>query len=165
MRYKNMSQICRIRDLNLRIFAALCKDTELLEKLSMGFPELFTDTKPEGEGPIPLSAVKEIVNGLPEDTTLDMVSSQFGLTAFSCAHPDTIVYSIGESIPMPIDITQEYASHEERILRTNGFPFDLHRITINGVEYYMGWINPDGVRADHEKDFYIYPCELVDENA
>jgi hypothetical protein len=164
MLYKNMVEICKLKDVYLRIFAVMCTDTELLERLSNGFPELFTDTKPVREGPIPLSALKKIASSLGEETSLDEVSHKYGLPSFSCAHPTSDMFKYG-AIPMPQEIVDVYEFHVVRNKQGKGFPFDTDKVTIDGIEYYIGWINPSGVNADSEKDFYIFPCAYVDMNA
>jgi hypothetical protein len=164
MLYKVWSEICKVPDVHLRLFLALCTDQQLLSKTALGFPEFFTDNKPERDGPIPLSALKEIAAGLDQDTLLNDVSGEYGLPSFNYAHPDSGQMGVG-AIPMPKEIVSEYVHYSTRYNETGGFPFNLDKVNLNGMDYYVGWVNSTGVQVDHEKDFYVFPCDLVDVNA
>ena len=52
------------------------------------------------------------------------------------------------------------------------FPYTLEMVVVDGVNYYVGWINEAGARdngggdrGNANKDMYLYPADLVDVNA
>lgn len=162
--YKNWKGICQLNDTNFKLWVSLCNNWGLLNKLAAGFPELFTQDKPEYEGPFPLSVVRRVAdsedpNGDNPSNWDELLRDVLGLPWFTCAP----VGSGKDFIPMPMEIIEKMENGEIPLIghrRKPSFPETLERITIGGIEYYIGF-NWWGT----EVELQLYPCALIDENA
>ena len=87
--YRNWHAICAITDPHLKLCVSLTKDESLLAKLALGFPELFTEEKPEHEGPWPLSvlrrAVKDSYDEAHDVSTANEVLTTLGFPVIQAA--------------------------------------------------------------------------------
>lgn len=79
--YRNWSAICAIENPALRIAAATLEDAATLEKLRLGFPELFCEEEQRALPRVPLSALKYAMDGIDPngDALWRVVFKKFGI--------------------------------------------------------------------------------------
>ena len=172
--YKNWIEICKIGNPYFRLSIASSTDQSFLKKVALGFPELFTETKPEREGPFPLSYLRDFADrwdtqeALGEDlSTLGNGFELIGFPNILCAHINASVYDANYCIAMPAEIAaaETYARLSQDFRARVCFPYSLKTVVVAGQQFYVGWVNPDGVREDDGKDITLFPVELVDPNS
>ncbi|KKW29912.1 MAG: hypothetical protein UY72_C0029G0005 [Candidatus Uhrbacteria bacterium GW2011_GWD2_52_7] len=162
---RNWRAICAVTDPRLKMCVALATDEKVLEGLQRGFPELFTAEKPEHDGPWPLSVLRRIVEescGENSDddfgTAYRTLEKHFG---FPCV--EAWLEGVNKLPEGAMRLTEEESEIIWEVDRRGGglFPQGTSRVAVNGIEYFVGWVGD--VTALTE--CYLFPCELVDENA
>jgi hypothetical protein len=162
--YRNWPAICAIANPRLKLLVALEADEEVLEGLQRGFPGLFTDEKPQQDGPWPFSVLKHITDKNYADEDSDQVGDDvleaFGLPGIQASDDlDAMGWPNGlQLLQTHVDVLKEMwdKGGSEKM-----FPDNTRRITIHNVEYYVGYVEVGlfPFRA------ILYPCSLVNENA
>ena len=166
MLYRDWRAISAVTDPRLKMCVALATDEKVLEGLQRGFPELFTAEKPEHDGPWPLSVLRRIVEESCGENSDDDYGTAFRTLEKHFGFPYIEAWQEGvNKIPEgAMRLTEEESERIWEVWDTEGcglFPQGTGRVTLNGVEYYVGWVGD--VTALTE--CYLFPCALVDENA
>jgi hypothetical protein len=161
MLYRNMQAICKL-DPQFRLAILVSNSQMFFEKLSRGFPELFTREKPEFEGPFPLSFLKrEYAIWCADDGDRSDVNEHFqslGFPYFLWARPGAEVFS-QQCLIMGPEVDYQAL---QKIYKVGSFPDKLYAVTVDGKEYYLGWVNPQGVEYSSQQDVTLFPAWLVD---
>ncbi len=157
--YKNWSAICLYPDVHLRLAVALSTDEEFLRKISLGFPELFTEQEPERVGPFPLSYLKEVVTRNME-TPRDY-SNGHGELVTEVGLPHTCMGHAGDAeLSFPPNFYRDEFPKLLKVSEEHGyFPFHLHEVVVEGTRYFMG------VPMEDYEDVVLFPADLIDVNA
>lgn len=173
--FKNWKAICEVRNPHLLGLILAADETEL-NKLALGFPELFQQEKPEHPGPFPLSFLRKVADDFKAEcvtpdkhpaeawadvtTDLPIVLEEVGLPAEWCVHPKGREAGVfGENPHMMSDeLVRNYHKLCKGYRRDMVFPWGLRIIHWDGVPYFLG-------PFDHLKSFLVYPVALVDVNA
>jgi hypothetical protein len=168
MLYKNWPEICRIENLHFRLAVSLSTDPEFLGKLAQAFPNLFQETKPEKDGPFPLSYLREVGNNYcavdgQDRSCIDNAMDRIG---FPCVLlvKDPEQYDEGTVLAMPPGWYENDFPILKDQYERGSFPFDLYSLKIDEEEetiYYLGLVDDD----NNLPAVYLYPAALVDENA
>lgn len=179
---KNWTAICRLRDPHLILHIALCRDQKLLERQQRAYPDCFLKKPAKYPGPFPLSVIRKLRDDVAAQnkgdaseffgaTGLDGELSGFGVPVFLCADGESRYAKEPNVLLMPPEIDQ--AAYDKLYRKTRKgrwrdsvlfFPSVLTIVTIGGVNYYLGWVNPHGLQNYHERDFFIVPIDLIDVN-
>lgn len=162
MLYRNLKEICKLEP-QFMLAILTSNNQEFFEKLSRGFPELFTHEKPEVEERFPLSFLRrEAVvwaGGDGQDrSNVNMHFKLLGLPYFIWARPEAEVFSNQSLIMGPEVVYPALRS----IYEEGSFPDQLCVVTVEGNEYYLGWVNREGLRRVEEQDVTLFPAWLVD---
>lgn len=167
MHYRDWKAICALTDPRLKLCISLATDEKVLEGLQRGFPELFTREKPTHETRWPLSALLRAVEESCGEQSNDDFSTAHRTLKKRFGFPSIEAWVLGDTVTeLPEGIMclmdDEAALLNDMWRRGEGlFPRHTSRVTINGVEYYLGWLGD--IHAITE--CYLYPCSLVDENS
>ncbi len=172
MLYKNWKEICKIENAYFLLAVALATDIKFLGDLAIGFPHLFTDIKPEHPGPFPLSFLRKIADSAQDIHSLDEIFLEYGLPAIPYAHRESFYFrTMEERDEKPVLWMGSAMSQEEYNVWSEKytaayplFPYTLETLTIDDVNYYVGYVNTNGPDVDELKDMYLYPTDLVDVN-
>lgn len=139
---------------------------------------------------IPLSEVRRrIEEALPEYVSVENIPTEtIGIPLKVCAILGNNNFVEQEGIlHMPEEIRARYndlLSIFQRVVGRPGeekydnkgdsiFPWELHKVTVGGAEYYLGWVDPegedglldwDGEDSDYFKNLTLFPCVLIDLN-
>jgi hypothetical protein len=161
--YRNWPAICALSNHHLMLFAATANEEERA-KLALGYPELFTEEKPEQDGPWPLSVIRRVLveKKTEEDGVHEILERELGLICIAVEGSLKLVFH-GEAMPISDDEGREISRLWDEGYDT--FPEKTHRVTINGVEYYLGMVDNANQTHPQEVNAFVYLCSLVDENA
>jgi hypothetical protein len=166
MTYLNWPEICMVENVHFRLAICFSNDPEFLGKIAQVFPNLFTETEPENNGPFPLSYLKRVADAWcaksgEDRSTLHQAMDEVGIPSVLMAHPDSDIYDPGECLPLTLK-DQEYAELRKKYVDGVCFPYELNRAEVYGVAYYTGWVNGEGVKDTDHKEMYLFPADLVD---
>jgi len=162
MSYKNWSAICAITDQNLKFCVACSTDEKVLEGLQRGFPELFTEEKPEHDGPWPLSVIRRAFDTrAPNITEEELLSGELEIP---------FVYAVGPSCPqgerdgrliLTTSEENELLEGWEEAEETKFFPYNLGCFWVNDEKYYVAYYST----LETWVWAILVPATLVDENS
>lgn len=169
MLYKNWSEICEVEDVHLRLAVALSVDQEFLGKIAQGFPNLFTETKPDRVGPFPLSYLKQLADiwcaqDGEDRSTLDKCFKKVGLPSILWAHPEADVFQAKNCLVLNVT-DEQYAELLKHYQEGICFPYIGQTVVVDNTSYYTGWVNSEGTGHNFGKDITLFPANLVNVNA
>ncbi len=171
-RYINWEQLCfQIKDPYLLLYIALRADEAGLERMKIAYPTIFRSEPSEKVDCVPLSLLRRLCDehctkdGEDQSSFQDMEAlRQLGITAIQCAHATSLYYREGKALLMPQAIIDQYPELVERTKGNGYFPYDLACLEIDGNDYYLGWVNPDGVSGGkrlEEYDLYLFLADYI----
>jgi hypothetical protein len=163
--YRNWTEIGKEKNPLLKALLASADD-DVLEGLSKGFPQYFTEREPEQAGPWPLSALRRAIDdarlSAPDgEAVAKVLAERFGLHATRAEGPDS--YDEMGAVGLTLEEAENLI-----LLRREGraaFPRIAARlVTVGDVDYYASDVRCDGDDPSSVRAL-LYPVDMVNDRA